>query len=242
MLSSPDYDAEAAIACLNPAVFGIDLHWLPHAQEPWSRPDRQAAHPMTPGAGRPLVLVLPPGAHPVALRDFVLRGDSTEEPMRRLVREAPLGRRARRDPQPDLEARRRVRDREPVQLRARRARRRLDPRHLLRCPLRLQVRQPCGCRPVHGLARVPDHGALDLARLLDGVRLVRRLAVIVPDDLQPAAAGLPVTPRGSRATSGGLAGSAVDRSSSFTTCASRGRSGWIVFWSCSPRSGRRTRS
>src|SRR5512140_720647 len=31
MLQDPAFDAEAEIARLNPAVFGIDLHWLPHA-------------------------------------------------------------------------------------------------------------------------------------------------------------------------------------------------------------------
>ena len=31
MVSDPAYDAEAAIARLDPAVFGIGLHWLPHA-------------------------------------------------------------------------------------------------------------------------------------------------------------------------------------------------------------------
>jgi B12-binding domain/radical SAM domain protein len=88
MLSSPDYDAEAAIAGLRPAVFGIDLHWLPHAHGALELARIvKRHHPAT-----PVVLggLSSSYFHQELIRspfvDFVLRGDSTEEPMRRLVR------------------------------------------------------------------------------------------------------------------------------------------------------------
>ena len=88
MVSSASYDAERAIARLDPAVFGIDLHWLPHAHGAMELARIvKRHHPRTP--------VLMGGLsasyyHEELVRspfvDFVLRGDTTEEPTRQLVR------------------------------------------------------------------------------------------------------------------------------------------------------------
>lgn len=88
MLSSADYDVEKAIARLNPEVFGIDLHWLPHAQGALELARIvKRHHPAT-----PVVLggLSASYFHEELIRspvvDFVVRGDTTEEPMLRLVR------------------------------------------------------------------------------------------------------------------------------------------------------------
>ncbi len=87
MLRSDRFDAERAVARLRSRAFGIDLHWLPHAQGALevARLVRQH-HPDSPVLfggfsasyyhdeliGYPQV-------------DYVLRGDSTEEPLRQLL-------------------------------------------------------------------------------------------------------------------------------------------------------------
>lgn len=93
MVSEPDYDAEAAIARLDPAVFGIGLHWLPHAHGALELARIVKRH----HPGTPVVfggisasyfqeeLIRSP------LVDFVLRGDSTEEPMLHLLRALQFG-------------------------------------------------------------------------------------------------------------------------------------------------------
>jgi B12-binding domain/radical SAM domain protein len=93
MLASERYDAEAAIARLNPAVFGIDLHWLVHAHGALALAEIiKRHHPETPVVMGGLSasyfheeLVRSPSV------DCVLRGDSTEEPMLRLVRALMFG-------------------------------------------------------------------------------------------------------------------------------------------------------
>ncbi|HEX9148935.1 MAG TPA: TIGR04190 family B12-binding domain/radical SAM domain protein [Thermoanaerobaculia bacterium] len=93
MLSDPGYDAEAAIARLHPAVFGIGLHWLPHAHGALelARIVRRH-HPAT-----PIVFggISASYFHEELIRspfvDFVLRGDSAEEPMLQLLRALQLG-------------------------------------------------------------------------------------------------------------------------------------------------------
>ena len=87
MLSDPAYDAEAEIAGLHPRIFGIDLHWLPHAHGALELARIvKKYHPHTP--------VIMGGLsssyfHEELIRypwvDFVMRGDSTEEPMLRLM-------------------------------------------------------------------------------------------------------------------------------------------------------------
>jgi B12-binding domain/radical SAM domain protein len=87
MLRSPRFDAEQAIARMRSRAFGIDLHWLPHAQGALevARIVRER-HPETP--------ILFGGFsatyfHEELVRypqvDYVLRGDSTEEPLRQLL-------------------------------------------------------------------------------------------------------------------------------------------------------------
>jgi len=79
MLRSTGFDPAKEIAGVRPRVFGIDLHWLPHAQ----------------GA-----LVLLGGFsstyyHEELIErpeiDYILRGDSTEEPLLQLMRELGNG-------------------------------------------------------------------------------------------------------------------------------------------------------
>lgn len=87
MLAGPSYDAEKDIARLNPAIFGVDLHWLPHAHGSIELAKlAKKHHPGTPVifgglsssyyheelVGYPWV-------------DMVMRGDSTEEPFLRLM-------------------------------------------------------------------------------------------------------------------------------------------------------------
>jgi B12-binding domain/radical SAM domain protein len=87
MLRSDSFDAERFIARLRSRAFGIDLHWLPHAQGALevARIVRQH-HPGVP--------VLFGGFsatyyHEELIRypqvDYVVRGDSTEEPLRQLM-------------------------------------------------------------------------------------------------------------------------------------------------------------
>ena len=87
MLEDPDFDVEASLRRLDAPAFGIDLHWLPHA------------HGSIEVAG--IVKRLHPARaiifggfsstyfHNELIRypavDFVVRGDSTEEPMLQLV-------------------------------------------------------------------------------------------------------------------------------------------------------------
>lgn len=87
MLRSPKYDVEKVIARMNPRMFAIDLHWLPHAHGSVEIARIiKKYHPDTP--------VLFGGLsssyyHEELMKypcvDFVIRGDSTEEPVRQLV-------------------------------------------------------------------------------------------------------------------------------------------------------------
>jgi B12-binding domain/radical SAM domain protein len=87
MLRSDSFDAERFISRLRSRTFGIDLHWLPHAQGALevARLVRQH-HPEAP--------ILCGGFsatyyHEELIRypqvDYVVRGDSTEEPLRQLL-------------------------------------------------------------------------------------------------------------------------------------------------------------
>jgi B12-binding domain/radical SAM domain protein len=87
MLSSSRYDAEKQIRKLKASAFGIDLHWLPHAQGSLELARIvKKYHPQTPVVFGGLSssyfhqeLITYPQV------DFVLRGDSTEEPLSRLL-------------------------------------------------------------------------------------------------------------------------------------------------------------
>jgi B12-binding domain/radical SAM domain protein len=87
MLRNPSFDVAARLRGLRSTVFGIDLHWLPHAQGALAVGELvKRLHPQS--------YVLYGGLsssyyHGELIRypfvDFVLRGDSTEEPCRQLL-------------------------------------------------------------------------------------------------------------------------------------------------------------
>lgn len=93
MLRDRGFDAEAFIASLDPLAFGIDLHWLPHAQGALEVAKIvKRHHPQTP--------VIMGGFSAsyyhqelVARQevDYVLRGDSTEEPLLQLMKALASG-------------------------------------------------------------------------------------------------------------------------------------------------------
>ncbi len=87
MLREPELDVPGFLRRLRPAAFGIDLHWLPHAHGSLAVAQLlKELHPQTP--------ILFGGLsasyyHEELLRypfvDYVVRGDSTEEPVRQLM-------------------------------------------------------------------------------------------------------------------------------------------------------------
>ncbi len=88
MLNEPDFEVEKCLRSLQPLVFGVDLHWLPHAHgalEVASLVKRY--HPHTPvvfgGFSATYYHEELINYPPV---DYVMRGDSTEEPMAQLMR------------------------------------------------------------------------------------------------------------------------------------------------------------
>ncbi len=93
MLKDRGFDAEAFIASLDPLAFGLDLHWLPHAQGALEVAKIvKRHHPQTP--------VIMGGFSAsyyhqelVARQevDYVLRGDSTEEPLLQLMKALASG-------------------------------------------------------------------------------------------------------------------------------------------------------
>lgn len=94
MLDDPGFDAERAIARLNPIAFGIDFHWLSHAQGALAVAQLvHALHPDTP-------IIVGGFAATYYHRElmnypqvsYVLRGDSTEEPLLQLIESLALGR------------------------------------------------------------------------------------------------------------------------------------------------------
>ncbi len=88
MLRNPKFDVEAKIAGLHAPVFGIDLHWLPHANGALGIAELvKKIHP----DAKVLLGGLSASYFHEELMDnravdFVLRGDSTEEPCRQLLR------------------------------------------------------------------------------------------------------------------------------------------------------------
>lgn len=87
MLRDPEFDAEKLLASLNPLVFGLDLHWLPHAHGALEVARLiKEFHPKTPivmGGISASYYHEELVAYPQV--DYVLRGDSTEEPLRQLI-------------------------------------------------------------------------------------------------------------------------------------------------------------
>ncbi|MHB8895591.1 MAG: TIGR04190 family B12-binding domain/radical SAM domain protein [Candidatus Geothermincolia bacterium] len=87
MLSEPDLDVELLIKKLDPRAFGIGLHWLPHAHGALEIARLcQKAHPDTPvimGGYSASIYHQELMEHPEV--DYVVRGDSAEEPLRQLM-------------------------------------------------------------------------------------------------------------------------------------------------------------
>jgi B12-binding domain/radical SAM domain protein len=87
MLRSRRFDAEALIKKLRATAFGIDLHWLPHAHGALAVAELVKKH----HPGTPVILggFSSTYYYDELLRlpyvDYVVRGDSTEEPMRQLM-------------------------------------------------------------------------------------------------------------------------------------------------------------
>ncbi len=88
MLQDPTFDVPAFLRRLRPAAFGIDLHWLPHAHGSLAIAELlKELHPQIPVIMGGLsasyyhreILENYPAV------DYVLRGDSTEEPLTRLM-------------------------------------------------------------------------------------------------------------------------------------------------------------
>ncbi|HAW60201.1 MAG TPA: TIGR04190 family B12-binding domain/radical SAM domain protein [Actinobacteria bacterium] len=93
MLKSARFDAEELIRSLRPRAFGIDLHWLPHAHGSLEVAKIIKRH-------HPQIPVIFGGFSATYFHrelinypqvDFVMRGDSTEEPLRRLMDCLPVG-------------------------------------------------------------------------------------------------------------------------------------------------------
>lgn len=87
MLNDENFDPEALVKALHPAAFGIDLHWLPHAHGALAVAEIvKRYHPDIPiifGGFSSTYF------HEELIRypyvDYVVRGDSAEEPLRRLM-------------------------------------------------------------------------------------------------------------------------------------------------------------
>lgn len=87
MLNRPGYDVEAAIRDMNPVAFGIDLHWLPHAHGSIEIAKLcKKYHP-----DKPVIFGGLSASHyheelaSYDCVDYVVRGDSTEDPITRLM-------------------------------------------------------------------------------------------------------------------------------------------------------------
>ena len=88
MLLDASFDPESFIAELRPAAFGIDLHWLPHVDGSLSLAEVAKKH----HPGIPVILggLSATYYHQEIMRDypfvdFIVCGDSTEEPLRLLM-------------------------------------------------------------------------------------------------------------------------------------------------------------
>ena len=88
MLNSQRFDAEKMIRGLRPAAFGIDLHWMPHAHG--AIEVARLCKKLHPGVPVMMGGFSSTYFHEELIRrpevDFVVRGDSTEEPVLQLMR------------------------------------------------------------------------------------------------------------------------------------------------------------
>ena len=87
MLNKPGFDVDAYIREMDPLAFGIDLHWLPHAHGSVEISKIvKKHHPDTPvifGGLSATYFHEELASYPSV--DYVMRGDSTEDPMARLL-------------------------------------------------------------------------------------------------------------------------------------------------------------
>jgi B12-binding domain/radical SAM domain protein len=87
MLNERRFDPEQFLRALKPHAFGIDLHWMPHAQGAFEVARLvKRLHPGTPvifGGFSSSYFHEELAARPEI--DYILRGDSTEEPLRQLM-------------------------------------------------------------------------------------------------------------------------------------------------------------
>ena len=87
MLKDPSFDVENRLAKLRSTVFGIDLHWLPHANGALAV--AELTKKIHPESYTLLGGLSSSYYHEELIRypfvDFVMRGDSTEEPCRQLL-------------------------------------------------------------------------------------------------------------------------------------------------------------
>ncbi|HET6514029.1 MAG TPA: TIGR04190 family B12-binding domain/radical SAM domain protein [Thermodesulfovibrionales bacterium] len=94
MLGDASFDPEKFIKRLRPAAFGIDLHWLPHVDGSLSLGELlKKHHPETPvifgGLSSTYYYQEIMADYPFV--DFIVRGDSTEEPLRMLMNAIKAG-------------------------------------------------------------------------------------------------------------------------------------------------------
>lgn len=88
MLKSSRYDVEKEIKALNPMIFGIDLHWMPHVHGSLAIAEIvKKYHPDIPVifGGLSSTYFHKDLIDNYPQIDFVMRGDSTEEPLRQLL-------------------------------------------------------------------------------------------------------------------------------------------------------------
>jgi B12-binding domain/radical SAM domain protein len=94
MLRDPDFDPESFIARLQPAAFGIDLHWLPHADGSLTLAEViKRHHPAIPVifGGFTATYYQQEIMRDYPAVDFIVCGDSTEEPLRLLMQAIKSG-------------------------------------------------------------------------------------------------------------------------------------------------------
>lgn len=104
MLKSTRYEPEKVISRMKPLAFGIDLHWMPHVQGSLEVASLcKRLHPQIPVimggfSASYFHTELLKGHH----ADYVMRGDSTEEPLRQLLEALRAGDHCRVESVPNL--------------------------------------------------------------------------------------------------------------------------------------------
>ena len=94
MLKDPAFDPEDFVAKLEPTAFGIDLHWLPHVDGALTLAEViKKHHPAIPVilGGLTATYYHQELMHDYPFVDFIMCGDSTEEPIRLLMEAIKTG-------------------------------------------------------------------------------------------------------------------------------------------------------